>query len=122
MRTALLVLVVGVIGLAAAGCGARHTRGANRTLTSADVKKAFDAENVPLRVVFENRGAVTLIPADGSDRYSVIVYDPSAGDFGVRSQVGNVLVDVRNVFISYRPRSSSASRVRAAIGRLRRMS
>jgi hypothetical protein len=85
-------------------------------------RHAFAAEHAPLRVAFEGGGVVTLVPEDGSDTYSAIVYDPTAGEIGVRSQVDRVTVFVRNVFISYRPKSSSARRVRAAVGRLRRKS
>jgi hypothetical protein len=114
-------LAPSILLLAASACGGHHAAGSSGDLSVSEVERAFKEAGAPLQQGFELNGVVTLIPPDGSVRYSAMVFT-THGIIGVRSQASDVNEVVRNVVVAYRPSSPAASRVRAAISRLRRNS
>jgi hypothetical protein len=119
-------LAIGALG----GCAHRHTvlrsvAPAPRGFTVAEVRQAFAAEGLPLKLnsreggtVFLSRSSFDLPVGD----VGVIVHPPhmSPGALLVVVVQSESVVRMRNVIVDYDPRSSSAKKARAALARLRR--
>jgi hypothetical protein len=96
-----------------------------RGFTLAEVRRAFAAEGVPLKVDYRAGGTIFLSHSSfilpvGDVEVTVHPRDMPRGPLLVVVVQGHKVVSARNVFVDFDPRSSSATKARAALARLRK--
>jgi hypothetical protein len=121
-----VVSTLGIVGLLMLATGCGHEGRAD--LTPAMIRAAFRAEGIRLEnpVPQLNGEPTLLVSSDArptSEELTGMVFHKQSAESGVRvpAAATNRFVVVRNIVVSYSPRSKSAPHIRAAVGRLRKL-